>query len=53
MQADVILKDPPSWGPPHSLSGGAHVEGGGGPGPPPRMPLQGRMMEKLVVYELA
>ena len=34
MQADVILKDHPSWVPPHSLSGGAHVEGGGGPGPP-------------------
>ena len=34
MQADVILKEPPSWVPPLSLSGGARVEGGGGPGPP-------------------
>ena len=30
MQADVILKEPPSWVPPLSLSGGASVEGGGG-----------------------
>ena len=34
MQADVILKEPPSWVPPLSLSGGAHVEGGGGARPP-------------------
>ena len=33
MQADVILKEPPSWVPPLSLSGGASVEGGGGPPP--------------------
>jgi len=34
MQADVILKEPPSWVPPLSLSGGgASVEGGGGRGP--------------------
>ena len=32
MQADVILKEPPPWVPPFSLSGGARVEGGG---PPP------------------
>ena len=31
MQADVILKEPPPWMPPLSLSGGARVEGGGGP----------------------
>jgi len=35
MQADVILKEPPPWVPPLSLSGGAHIEGGGGHGPPP------------------
>ena len=28
MQADVILKEPPPWMPPLSLSGGARVEGG-------------------------
>ena len=39
MQADVILKEPPSWVPPLSLSGGARVEGGGGARPPPRTPL--------------
>ena len=38
MQADVILKEPPSWVPPLSLSGGARVEGVGGPAPP-RTPL--------------
>ena len=32
MQADVILKEPPSWVPPSSLSGGgARVEGGPAP----------------------
>ena len=30
MQADVILKEPPSRVPPLSLSGGVRVEGGGG-----------------------
>jgi len=30
MQADVILKEPPPWVPPFSLSGGARVEGAGG-----------------------
>ena len=35
MQADVILKEPPPWMPPLSLSGGARVEGGGGARPPP------------------
>ncbi len=36
MQTDVILKEPPPWMPPLSLSGGARVEGGGGGrGPPP------------------
>ena len=39
MQADVILKEPPSWVPPSSLSGGARVEGGGGPGPPSYAPV--------------
>jgi len=35
MQADVILKEPPSWVLPLSLSGGgASVEGGGGSRPP-------------------
>ena len=38
MQADVILKEPPSWVPPLSLSGGARVEGGGGPRPPSYTP---------------
>ena len=37
MQADVILKEPPPWMPPLSLSGGARVEGGAAP--PPRTPL--------------
>ena len=31
MQADVILKEPPPWMPPLSLSGGARVEGGAAP----------------------
>ena len=31
MQADVILKEPPSWVPPSSLSGGGGVEGGPAP----------------------
>ena len=35
MQADVILKEPPPWMPPLSLSGGARVEGGGGFAAPP------------------
>ena len=35
MQADVILKEPPTWMPPLSLSGGARLEGGGGARPPP------------------
>jgi len=35
MQADVILKEPPPWVPPLSLSGGARVEGGGGGARPP------------------
>ena len=39
MQADVILKEPPPWMPPLSLSGGARVEGGGGARPPPRTHL--------------
>ena len=39
MQADVILKEPPSWVPPLSLSGGASVEGAGGGRGPPRTPL--------------
>ena len=34
MQADVILKEPPPWVPPLSLSGGAHIEGAGGAAPP-------------------
>ena len=34
MEADVILKEPPPWMPPLSLSGGARVEGAGGRGPP-------------------
>ena len=42
MQADVILKEPPPWVPPFSLSGGARVEGGGGTRPPPRTPLYRR-----------
>ena len=33
MQADVILKEPPPWMPPLSLSEGARVEGGGGAAP--------------------
>ena len=36
MQADVILKEPPSWVPP--LRGGASVEGAGGRGPPSYAP---------------
>ena len=39
MQADVKLKEPPSWVPPLSLSGGASVDGGGGGAAPPRTPL--------------
>ena len=35
MQADVILKEPPPWVPPLSLSGGARIEGAR----PPRTPL--------------
>ena len=35
MQADVILKEPSSWVPPLSLSGGARVEGGGRARPHP------------------
>jgi len=35
MQADVILKEPPPWMPPLSLSGGARVDGGGGVRHPP------------------
>ena len=38
MQADVILKEPPSWVPPLSLSGEGTRRGGGGSGPP-RTPL--------------
>ena len=38
MQADVILKEPPSWVPPLSLSGGASVEGGGGGAAPSYAP---------------
>ena len=38
MQADVILKEPPPWVPPLSLSGGARVEGGGGRTPPSYAP---------------
>ena len=40
MEADVILKEPPPWVPPFSLSGGARVEGGA---PPPR--TQGTLHE--------
>ena len=39
MQADVILKEPPPWVPPFSLSGGARVEGGGGAWPPSYAPV--------------
>jgi len=38
MQADVILKEPPPWVPPLSLSGGVRVEGGGGARPPSYAP---------------
>ena len=38
MQADVILKEPPSWVPPLSLSGGGTRRGGRGPGPPSYAP---------------
>ena len=39
MQADVILKEPPPWVPPLSLSEGGTRRGGRGERPPPRKPL--------------
>ena len=45
MQADVILKEPPSWVPPLSLSRGARVEGAR---PPPRTPLKVIRKSKFV-----
>jgi len=39
MQADVILKEPPPWMPPLSLSGGARVEGRGARPPPSYAPV--------------
>ena len=47
MQADVILKEPPPWMPPLSLSGGARVEGGGGARPLPRTPLIGSLSKPI------
>ena len=41
MQADVILKEPPSWVPPLSISGGPSVEGGRGGAAPLVRPWMG------------
>ena len=40
MQADVILKEPPQWVPPFSLSGGTRRGGAGGAAPPSYAPVQ-------------
>ena len=53
MQEDVILKEPPPWMPPLSLSGGARVEVGGGRGPPLVRPWlgQGGLALNLVILD--
>ena len=38
MQSNVILKEPPPWVSPLSLSGGARVKGAGGAAPPSYAP---------------
>jgi len=53
MKADVILKEPPSWVPPLSLSGGARVEGGGGGRGPPSLYAPEHQTELFFMSQLS